>query len=194
MSSNLINFERTMRLDSPIFTEDKLRDEINEILRKSKDELVRIVKKNMKDSVPSGTTRRKRNITRPFRKRDKQLFIESEEFQLGSGKYKVKKAQRFLRVDRNSKNKRQITGAAFYRQSAKGQAPAIVSGSLYNSIRGEVIGSEGFTVGAKGQGAKAKNLDNPLGLNRPFLTEIGRKYKREIFIPKIQAKINQLVS
>lgn len=68
-----------------------------------------------------------------------------------------------------------VVGYNFHRASARGQAPAVRSGRLINSIRGRRVAD--FTARVGVSVAYAPRLDNPNGLDRPFFFSQARLFR-----------------
>ena len=128
------------------------------VIRRAVPELEADIKTNIRDSRPAGRTYRRTAIVRKGNRNNSSLQLR----------------------ERNGKK---IVGFNFHRASAPGQPPAIDTGRLINSIRGQIVGQlhGRLTVGA----AYGVVLDDPQGLNRPFFFSRVNLY-RPIFFENIR--------
>lgn len=116
------------------------------------------MKNNIRVSVPGGRTYRKGAIVRPLSRRNSTLRLRR-------------------------RGDKVIVGYNFHRASRRGQAPAILSGRLINSIRGRRIAPFRGRVGVGVE--YALPLDDPQGLDRPFFTSQVEKF-RPVFYENIR--------
>lgn len=79
----------------------------------------------------------------------------------------------------------------FHRASAKGQPPAVDSGSLINSVKSQSTSPLKASVSTNK--SYAKTLDNKEKLNRPFFSETANKFKAK-FKANIQKAIQEIIS
>jgi len=83
---------------------------------------------------------------------------------------------------------RLIIGYNFHRASAEGQAPAIRTGGLINSIRAQKIAElRARVIVGKDYGAI---LDDPRGLNRPFFQKTLKK-RLPVYLARIRREIRK---
>lgn len=147
--------QTTLILTAPAFqTNGRPRAAIAAAVSNSTFQLERDIKENIQRSKPAGRTYRRTAIVRPESRRNSALKLPRRAGGV-------------------------IVGYTFHRASRAGQAPAIDSGKLINSIKGKVVSP---LRGRVGVGAEyALPLDDPNGLNRPLFTERVNKFRTVFF-------------
>lgn len=105
--------------------------------------------------------------------------------------YKTTAITRKLKRNPNNlrrRGDRLIIGYNFHRASARGQAPAIRTGGLVNSIRAQRIAElRARVIVGKAYGAI---LDDPNGLNRPFFQSTLRK-RLPVYLARIRREMKK---
>lgn len=159
----------TLRLTNPLWSKTKRRTLLDKVVQESGVELEGEIKKKMlpptRKEQPAGRTYRKGPLTAPATQKN-----------LPPG----------LRTSKSNAD-RVITGSLFHRASKKGQAPAIDTGGLVNSIRARKTGELKSTVAAGKN--YAKPLDDPNKLDRPFFQSTTEEFR-----PKFKENIRNAVA
>ncbi len=157
----------TLKLTNPLWQTAARRRILDQAVRQSAAELEREIKQTILDSVPRGRLYRRGSITA-----------------------RATKAKLSLGLQRKKGTKtRLIAGSKFHRASARGQPPAVDSGKLLRSIRvqpGQKPLQLKIIVGV----SYAKRLDDPKGLNRPFVVRSRNNFRRK-FKANVQKAIAQ---
>lgn len=157
-----------LTLNNPMWKAPQRRAMLDKAVQQSGAELETEIKQTMlpgtRKSPPAGKTYRRRAITKAATKRN-----------LATG----------LKRSRKNKN-RVIAGSEFHKASKRGQAPAIDTGGLVNSIRAQKTGlmRSRVSVGK----AYADELDDPNKLDRPFFRSTVRKY-----LPRFKQNIGDAI-
>lgn len=153
-----------LRLNNPMWQTPKRRAMLDKAVQRSGAELESEVKRTITESRPAGKTYRRGAITK-----------------------KATKSNLTLGLRRSKKNKnRVIAGSNFHRASKRGQAPAVDTGGLLNSIRAKKTGELKSTV-AVGK-AYGEILDDPARLDRPFFRSTVKEY-----LPKFKENIREVI-
>lgn len=150
--------EATLILRSPLLTGKGIPIErLDLAVQTSGAELERDIKENIQQSTPAGRTYRRGAIIRKPSRRTAGLGLQNA-----------------------SRGRGIIVGFKFHRASARGQAPAIDTGRLINSIAARRIGIMRARVGVSV--SYALPLDDPEGLYRPFFSSRVRLYRSRYFV------------
>lgn len=147
----------TLRLNNPMWQTASRRRILDRAVQESGAELEAAMKRKMlpstREQQPTGRTYRRARITKAATKGNLALG---------------------LRRKKGAKN-RVVAGFEFHRASARGQAPAVDTGGLVNSIRARKTGPMKCRV-SSGK-AYARPLDDPNGLNRPFFSSTAEEFR-----------------
>lgn len=147
----------TLTLRNPLWNTPSRRALLGKIVQESGAELEGEIKRTMlpatRKEQPSGRTYRRGAITKNATKPLLALGLRR----------------------RKGNAKRVVAGSNFHRASKKGQAPAVDTGGLVNSIRAKKTGEMRSTISA-GK-AYAEPLDNPNKLDRPFFSSTAEAFR-----------------
>ena len=151
----------TLRLNNPLWQTPERQKLLDRVVQQSGAELESEIKQAILSSVPSG-----------------RLYLTKAASQknLALGLRRAKVVP-----------KRVIAGASrFHRASARGQAPAVNSGALLNSIRAKKVGQLSVKVATSKR--YAVRLDDKNKLNRPFFESTA-----DAFRPKFKGNIRDAI-
>lgn len=154
-----------LSLSSPLWDTPKRRARLSAVIQLAGLELERDIKTTISSSKPAGRTYRRTRIVRnPSKSRPSGL----RKYATAGGKTKV------------------IVGYNFHRASRRGQAPAIDTGRLINSIRMQKVSQ--LRVKVATSVLYAPILDDPAGLDRPFF-ESTVKANRTKYLKRIRREM-----
>jgi len=154
-----------LKLTNPLWKTPERRRILDTAVQESAAELESEIKQRILNSTPRGRIYRRGAVTKAATKPLRALGLHSV----------------------RGNQKRVVAGARFHRASAKGQPPAVDSGSLLSSIRARRGKSEMSAIVATGKNY-APILDNLNKLDRPFFKSVAEKFK-----PKFKANISETI-
>lgn len=158
-----------LRLDNPIWKTAERQAILDKAVQASGAELEAEIKQVILSSIPGGKTYRRGAIRRRIAKRDLEFFRSNRKI--------------FKRKFTSLYRETTVVGYSFHRASAPGQAPAVDSGGLLNSIRAKKRGmmrvrvSVGKKYGAVLDGGATIN-------NRNKRTRIAGPFRNRTIAPR----------
>lgn len=165
-----------LKLNNPLWRTPERRAILDRAVQQSGAELEAAIKQKVLNSTPAGKTYRRAAIRRKIAKRDLKFFRSNKRV--------------FKRKFTTLTNEKTTVGYQFHRASRKGQAPAVDTGNLINSIRSKRIGQLSNRVATSK--AYAAILDDPKKLNRPFFKSTADEFKPK-FKQNIQEAIGEIL-